>query len=158
MAFSTGGPMMQKHDSSDSFELERFVQAQERVFDSALAEIRNGRKHSHWMWHVFPQMAGLGHSEMARRYGIRGAAEARAFTKHPVLGPRLIECFESLLKVKGRSAREIFGTPDDLKLWSCATLFAQVAPPGSVFTHVLDQYFDAVRDSKTLELLEAAEK
>ena len=139
--------------ASDPFDLARFVRAQECTFESALAEIRSGRKHSHWMWYVFPQLAGLGCSEMSRRYAIQGAAEAQAYLAHPVLGPRLIECVQATLAIKGRSAHAIFGSPDDLKLRSCATLFAAVAPPGSVFEQVLDRYFDGERDPRTVELL-----
>jgi uncharacterized protein (DUF1810 family) len=134
-------------------DLERFVRAQERTCGTALAEIRNGRKRSHWMWYVFPQIAGLGFSETSRRYAIRSAAEARAYLEHPLLGPRLIECFEAAMGVEGRTAHEIFGSPDDLKFRSCATLFAGVAPPGSVFQQALDKYFDGEGDSRTLELL-----
>lgn len=126
-----------KH-SDDSFDLDRFVRAQDGTFATALTEIRSGRKRSHWMWYVLPQIAGLGFSAMSQRYAIRSAAEARAYLAHPVLGPRLIECVEALLKVERRSAHEIFGSPDDLKLRSCATLFAQVTPPGSVFEQLLE--------------------
>jgi len=129
------------------------VRAQERTCETALAEIRNGRKRSHWMWYVFPQIAGLGFSETSRRYAIRSTAEARAYLAHPLLGPRLIECFEAALGVEDRTAHEIFGSPDDLKFRSCATLFACVAPPGSVFQRVLDKYFGAEGDPRTLELL-----
>jgi uncharacterized protein (DUF1810 family) len=134
-------------------DLERFVRAQERTCETALAEIRSGRKRSHWMWYVFPQIAGLGSSEMSRRYAIRSLAEARAYLEHPLLGPRLIECFEAALGVAGRTAHEIFGSPDDLKFRSCATLFACVAPPGSVFQKALDKYFGGEGDPRTLEIL-----
>jgi uncharacterized protein (DUF1810 family) len=140
----------------DPFDLERFVQAQEPTYETALAEIRRGRKRSHWMWYVFPQIAGLGHSEMSQRYAISGAAEARAYLAHPMLGARLIECVEAVLKVEKRSAHEIFGSPDDRKLYSCATLFANVTPPGSVFERLLEKHFDGERDARTLELLEGA--
>ena len=106
------------------------------------------------MWYVFPQIAGLGSSGMAQRYAIESAAEARAYLAHPVLGPRLVDCVEAVLRVEGRSASEIFGSPDDLKLRSCATLFAQVSPSGSVFERLLVSYFDGERDTKTLELLQ----
>jgi uncharacterized protein (DUF1810 family) len=135
-----------------SYDLERFVRAQERTCQTALAEIRSGRKRSHWMWYVFPQIAGLGFSDTSRRYAIRSTAEARAYLAHPLLGPRLIECFEAALSVDGRTAHAIFGSPDDLKFRSCATLFACVAPPGSVFHRVLDKYFDGEDDARTLEL------
>ncbi|MGB7738985.1 MAG: DUF1810 domain-containing protein [Steroidobacteraceae bacterium] len=139
--------------SDDPFDLDRFVQAQDGTFATALAEIRSGRKRSHWMWYVLPQIAGLGFSAMSQRYAIQGAAEAQAYLEHPVLGPRLLECVEALLTIEGRSAHEIFGSPDDLKLRSCATLFAHVTPPGSVFERLLDQYFEGKRDPRTLELL-----
>jgi uncharacterized protein (DUF1810 family) len=140
--------------SGDPFDLERFVRAQDGTYATALAEIRSGRKRSHWMWYVFPQIAGLGSSGMAQRYAIESAAEARAYLAHPVLGPRLVDCVEAVLRVEGRSASAIFGSPDDLKLRSCATLFAQVSPSGSVFERLLVSYFDGERDTKTLELLQ----
>ena len=98
-------------NAGDPHGLDRFVAAQERSFDAALAELRRGRKRTHWMWYVFPQVAGLGASEMSRRYAIHSAAEARAYLEHPVLGPRLVECFEATLAVEGRTAFEIFGSP-----------------------------------------------
>lgn len=136
-----------------SHDLERFVRAQERTYQTALAEIRGGRKRSHWMWYVFPQIAGLGFSETSQRYAIRNRAEARAYLAHPLLGPRLIECFEAALSVDGRTAHAMFGSPDDLKFRSCATLFACVTPPGSVFQRALDKYFGGERDPRTLELV-----
>ncbi len=136
-----------------SHDLERFVRAQERTYQTALAEIRGGRKRSHWMWYVFPQIAGLGFSETSQRYAIRNRAEARAYLAHPLLGPRLIECFEAALSVDGRTAHAMFGSPDDLKFRSCATLFACGTPPGSVFQRALDKYFGGERDPRTLELV-----
>jgi uncharacterized protein (DUF1810 family) len=136
-----------------SHDLARFVRAQERTYQTALAEIRSGRKRSHWMWYVFPQIAGLGFSETSQRYAIRNRAEARAYLAHPLLGPRLIECFEAALSVDGRTAHAMFGSPDDLKFRSCATLFACVTPPGSVFQRALDKYFGGERDPRTLELV-----
>ena len=141
------------HEASDPHALQRFVQAQEGVYPRALAEIRAGDKRSHWMWFVFPQLDGLGSSAMARRYAIRSLEEARAYLRHPLLGPRLEECCAALLEVSGRSAHEIFGSPDDWKLRSCATLFASASPPGSVFERVLARYFAGRPDEKTLELL-----
>ena len=140
-------------DSSDPFVLNRFVQAQAHNFDVALAEIRGGRKLSHWMLYIFPQFTGLGYSAMSQRYAIRSSAEARAYLNHPILGSRLLRCCETLLAIEGRSAYEIFGSPDDLKLKSCATLFASVSSEGSVFERLLDRYFQGERDNKTLELL-----
>jgi uncharacterized protein (DUF1810 family) len=133
--------------------LERFVDAQRTSYDRALSELRAGRKRSHWMWYLFPQLAGLGRSAMAERYAIASLAEAEAYLKHPVLGPRLIECATAVLDVEGRSAHEIFGSPDDLKLRSCATLFALVSPPGSVFSRLLAKYFGGAHDEQTLRLL-----
>ena len=120
----------------------------------ALAEIRSGQKRSHWMWYVFPQYDGLGRSAIARGYAIKSIAEATAYLQHEVLGPRLVECAESLLATKGRSAHEIFDSPDDMKLRSCATLFARVSPAGSVFHRLLDRFFGGEADSRTLELIE----
>jgi uncharacterized protein (DUF1810 family) len=142
--------------ADDPYMLSRFVQAQEGVYARALTEIRSGRKRSHWMWYIFPQFDGLGFSEISRRYSIKSAAEAEAYLSHPVLGPRLVECAEAALVVEGRSALDIFGSPDDLKLMSCATLFAFVSPEGSVFERALDKYFQGRRDDKTLRLLDMA--
>ena len=138
----------------DPFSLERFVGAQKDSYDKALAELKRGRKVSHWMWFVFPQYAGLGRSETAHFYAIKSAAEAAAYLNHPVLGPRLLGCCDALLQVEGRSASEIFGFPDDLKLKSAMTLFSTVAGPGSVFDQVLAKYFGGHADQRTLELLE----
>ncbi|MGI8889879.1 MAG: DUF1810 domain-containing protein [Chthoniobacterales bacterium] len=138
----------------DSFNLERFVEAQERVYAQALSELKSGRKRSHWMWFVFPQVAGLGSSAMSQRYAISDAEEARAYLDHPVLGSRLRECCETLLWLEGRSAVEIFGATDELKLRSSATLFASVVPNGQVFQQVLDRYFEGEADEKTIERLE----
>jgi uncharacterized protein (DUF1810 family) len=140
--------------TGDPYNLNRFVLAQEADYDQALAEIRRGRKQSHWMWYIFPQYEGLGFSSTSRWYSIKSAAEARAYLDHPVLGPRLRECAEAVLGVEGRSAHEIFGSPDDLKLRSCATLFAAVSPAGSVFHKLLDRYYQGAPDSKTLHLLD----
>jgi uncharacterized protein (DUF1810 family) len=137
---------------TDSFDLDRFVRAQADTYAQALAEIRAGRKRSHWMWFVFPQIAGLGSSAMAVRYAIESLAEAHAYLLHPVLGPRLVECSESACAVDGRSALEIFGTPDDLKLRSSATLF-DVSAPGSVFDRLLARFFDVGRDVRTLAVI-----
>ena len=139
--------------SSDPFDLNRFVAAQVNDYADALAEVTAGRKTSHWMWYVFPQLAGLGHSAMATRYAVRTVAEATAYLAHPVLGPRLVACAKAALAVEGRSATQIFGTPDDLKLRSCATLFAHVSPAGSVFHRLLAQYFAGEPDAQTLRLI-----
>ncbi len=137
----------------DPHDLGRFVRAQERSYARALAEIKAGRKASHWMWYIFPQIDGLGFSGTARHYAIKSLDEARAYLDHPILGPRLVECAEAVLGVENRSAREIFGWPDVLKLRSSATLFACVAPPGSVFERILAKYYEGVGDARTLELL-----
>lgn len=139
--------------TGDPHNLRRFVTAQEDDYVRALAEIKAGRKRTHWMWYVFPQLDGLGSSPMARSYAVKSLAEAEAYLRDPVLGPRLVECFEAALGVEGRSAHDIFGAPDDMKLRSCATLFALVSPAGSVFHRLLDKYFRGGRDGKTLRLL-----
>src|SRR3954454_25215941 len=144
---------MASDPENDTHDLARFLDAQAGDYDRALAEIRGGRKRSHWMWYVFPQIEGLGFSSMSRRYSIKSADEARAYLDHPLLGRRLVECAEAALAVEGRSALEIFGSPDDMKLKSCATLFASVSPPDSVFAQLLDKYFEGERDGKTLQLL-----
>jgi uncharacterized protein (DUF1810 family) len=133
--------------------LSRFLEAQRDVYPRALAEIRSGRKRSHWIWFIFPQIAGLGISATSRRYAIRNLAEAADYLDHPILGKRLVECAEAALAVDGRSAFEIFGSPDEMKLRSCATLFARVSPAGSVFHRLLDKYFDGEPDDRTLRLL-----
>jgi uncharacterized protein (DUF1810 family) len=137
----------------DPHVLNRFVEAQENVYEQALGEIKNGDKQSHWMWYIFPQFDGLGYSSTAKFYSIKSVAEAEAYLTHPVLGPRLIECAEAALGVEGRTALEIFGSPDDMKLKSCATLFASASPPGSIFDRLLDKYYQGTRDDKTLRLL-----
>ena len=138
---------------SDSHDLRRFLVAQDDEFETALAEIKHGQKESHWIWYIFPQFAGLGLSSTSQHFAIQSLDEARAYLAHPVLGPRLIECAEAALRVENRSAREIFGSPDDLKLRSCATLFAQISPPDSAFHRLLDKYFGGERDAKTLRLV-----
>lgn len=141
--------------SDDPFDLARFVEAQTDDYPAALAEVRAGHKQTHWMWYVFPQLAGLGFSPTATRYAIQSRAEAEAYLAHPVLGPRLREIAAAAAGVEGRTATEVFGTPDDLKLRSCATLFAAVSPPGSVFHRLLDSYFQGQPDPRTLQLLVA---
>lgn len=130
-------------------DLERFVDAQRAVYPDVLAELRSGRKTSHWMWFVFPQLRGLGLSATAQYYGIEGVAEARAYLAHPVLGPRLRECVELALTLQGRSAHAIFGSPDDMKFRSSLTLFA-VASRDPLFQRALDRYFDGQPDPLTL--------
>jgi uncharacterized protein (DUF1810 family) len=133
--------------------LDRFVTAQSGVYERALTEIRNGRKESHWMWFIFPQLVGLGSSSMARQYGITDADEARAYLAHPVLAPRLIEITQAVAELDNRSANEIFGSPDDMKLRSCATLFAHVSGEGSVFQQIIDKYYNGEPDPRTLSIL-----
>ena len=140
-------------DQGDRFNLARFVSAQENSYDTALSEVAQGRKRSHWMWYIFPQHRGLGRSSTAQYYGITGVEEARAYLAHQVLGPRLIAVCEAALAVEDRSATEIFGKPDDMKLRSCATLFAHVSSPDSIFHKILDKYFDGKPDPLTIELL-----
>ena len=139
--------------SLDSHDLARFVEAQADDYERALSEVRAGRKRSHWMWYIFPQIAGLGLSPTSQRYAIKTRAEAEAYVNHPILGPRLVEICEALLAVEGRTANEIFGSPDDMKLRSCATLFAAVTPPGSVFARLLDLFYEGGHDGRTLALL-----
>ena len=132
--------------------LQRFVEAQERVYPQALAELKAGRKRSHWMWFVFPQIAGLGSSPIAQRYAIASLDEARAYLAHPVLGPRLRESARAVLEVDGRSASDILGYPDDLKLRSSMTLFAEVAADPAPFTAVLTRFY-GTPDERTRALL-----
>ena len=131
-------------------DLARFVAAQSGTYEHALAEIASGRKRSHWMWYVFPQFAGLGVSATSRKYAIASLAEAEAYLRHEVLGPRLVACADAALAVEGRSAREIFGSPDDLKLRSSATLFERAEGDGGVFTRLLDKYYGSERDPATI--------
>jgi uncharacterized protein (DUF1810 family) len=131
---------------------EEFIQAQDFVWPQVLAELRAGAKRTHWMWFVFPQLRELGRSERARFYGISGLDEAKAYLKHPVLGARLVECTGIVNGVVGRSAREIFGSPDDLKFRSCVTLFGR-AGGGEVFSAALAKYYGGIEDAATVELL-----
>ena len=147
--------MTQRNESGatdDSHNLSHFLEAQEEDYELAIAEIRAGRKQSHWMWYIFPQFEGLGQSATTRRYSIKSIAEAEAYLRHPILGPRLTECAAAVLSSEGKTAREIFGSPDDIKLKSCATLFSLVTPAGSPFDQLLDQYYQGERDGETLLL------
>lgn len=141
------------HRTTDASDLSRFIRAQQDDYEQALSEITNGQKRTHWMWYIFPQFDGLAFSSTSRHYAIKSIEEARAYLEHPILGPRLLRCAEAALQVEGRSALDIFGSPDNLKLRSSATLFASVSPPGSVFDRLLEKYFQGARDGKTLELL-----
>ncbi|KAA2244199.1 DUF1810 domain-containing protein [Salinarimonas soli] len=139
---------------TDAFDLDRFVTAQAPAYAGALAELTAGRKRGHWMWFVFPQLRGLGHSPMAERYGVASIAEARAYLAHPVLGPRLVACTRTMLAVEGRSAHDILGSPDDLKFRSSMTLF-EAAAGGSedVFGRAIERFYSGKRDERTLDLL-----
>jgi uncharacterized protein (DUF1810 family) len=138
---------------SDPFNLERFVVAQNAVYEQVLAELRRGEKESHWIWYIFPQIAGLGRSTMSRRYAISSRAEAAAYLAHPILGPRLIECTRLVNAVEGRSTWEIFGDIDAVKFRSSMTLFAQVAGDQSVFAEALRTYYSGQADQATLDRL-----
>ena len=138
---------------ADDFDLARFVAAQDGVHDGALAELRAGRKTGHWIWFVFPQVAGLGRSEMSRIYAIGSLAEARAYLGHPVLGPRLHECIAALLATRGRSADEMLGSIDAVKLRSSMTLFLRADPAEPAFRAVLDRFFDGRPDAATDAIL-----
>jgi uncharacterized protein (DUF1810 family) len=135
------------------FDLQRFVDAQEPVFEQVLAELRAGRKQSHWMWFIFPQLMGLGHSAMAIRYAISSREEAEAYVQHPILGPRLRDCTRLVNLVEGRSIGQIFSSPDDLKFRSCMTLFAQATSDNEVFEDAVKKYFGGECDSRTLQKL-----
>ena len=141
------------HDGAVAYDLDRFVIAQRHAFDAALAELRAGRKTGHWIWFIFPQVAGLGHSEMSRFYAIASLDEARAYVEHPLLGPRLRTCAEAMLAVPDRTAVEILGPIDAMKLRSSVTLFHLAAPDEAVFGQVLDRYFGGVPDPATETLL-----
>ena len=137
----------------DPYDLQRFIEAQNPVYEQVCAELRNGRKESHWMWFIFPQVRGLGHSRTAVRFGIASREEAEAYLQHPVLGPRLRECTGLVNLVEGRSIRQVLGSPDDLKFRSSMTLFASVAPDDQIFTAALQKYFGGEFDRLTLEKL-----
>lgn len=136
-------------------ELKRFLDAQNQVYLKALSEIKNGRKTSHWMWYVFPQLRGLGSSAISNEYGISGVSEAISYLAHPVLGKHLIEISEALLQLDGFTAEEIFGYPDYLKLRSCMTLFAMVSDTENIFNEILKKYFDGFADKPTVSAIRA---
>jgi uncharacterized protein (DUF1810 family) len=135
-------------------DLVRFLEAQNHVYLKALEEIKNGQKRSHWMWYIFPQMKGLGSSENARFFGIKSLDEATAYVQHPILGKHLIEITKALLTIEGKSASDIFGYPDDLKLHSSMTLFSKVENADPVFNEVIKKYFNGGLDQGTLKILE----
>lgn len=140
-------------EESDPFDLRRFVDAQERVYATALDELRSGRKRGHWIWFVFPQLRSLGRSPTAIRYGITSLAEATAYLDHDVLGPRLRECARVVARIQGSSVEEIFGWPDNLKLRSSMTLFARATTDNADFRAVVDRFYDGVEDALTVEQL-----
>jgi len=141
----------------DPFELQRFVEAQDPVIDEVRGELRAGRKRSHWMWFVFPQLEGLGSSAMAQRYAIASLAEARAYLAHPLLGPRLRDCSALVLALEGRDIHQIFGAPDDIKFWSSMTLFDVAAASEPVFRDCLNKYFGGRSDRGTLSRIEGGD-
>ncbi len=138
---------------SVGYNLQRFLHAQEHVYDAVIAELRAGRKSSHWIWFIFPQIAGLGHSRMAQQFAIASLDEAKAYLQHPILGPRLRACTQLVLDVNSRSAEEIFGYPDHLKFRSCMTLFLTAAPDNTIFNDALLKYFDGKPDQLTMNVL-----
>lgn len=142
--------------AADPFDLRRFQTAQEGIYDDVLEELQAGRKRSHWMWFVFPQLDGLGGSGMARRYAIKGLAEAGAYLRHPQLGARLLECTRTVIGIDGRTAHQIFGSPDDMKFRSSMTLFERVRGADAAFSVALDRYYAGHRDAATIRMLEAA--
>ncbi|PND58416.1 calpastatin [Mycobacterium sp. ENV421] len=137
----------------DPFDLQRFVDAQDRVYHQVLAELRAGAKRSHWIWFIFPQLGALGSSSTAKRFGISSLAEAQAYLAHPTLGPRLRQCARLVVAIEGRSVDEIFGWPDNLKVRSSMTLFAAATDDNADFVAVLDRFYGGERDTRTLELL-----
>lgn len=137
----------------NEYKLDRFIEAQNGSYEMALAEIHSGRKRSHWMWYIFPQLSGLGFSETSRYYAIKNLDEATAYLRHPVLGRRLVEICTALLQLKSNNAGDIFGNPDDMKLRSSMTLFAEVEGTNKAFNLVLDKFFKGLKDDKTLRLL-----
>jgi uncharacterized protein (DUF1810 family) len=143
-------------NAADRYDLRRFVDAQEPVYDTVLEELRNGRKRSHWIWFVFPQLQGLGHSPTAVRFGISSLDEARAYLAHPVLGPRLRVCARLVALIEGRSVDDIFGWPDNLKVRSSMTLFTRATDDNAEFRAVLDKFYNGEDDPATVELLSTA--
>jgi uncharacterized protein (DUF1810 family) len=137
----------------DPFNLKRFVEAQASVYDQVCSELKAGVKRTHWMWFIFPQIAGLGYSSMAARYAISSLEEAKAYLEHPVLGARLVECTELVNRIPGHRIHDIFGSPDDLKFRSSMTLFAKAAPENPTFKHAIEKYFAGKYDHRTEELL-----
>jgi uncharacterized protein (DUF1810 family) len=137
----------------ESYDLERFVEAQEGVYEEVIAELKRGSKTGHWMWYIFPQIKGLGISEISERYSISSIDEATAYVEHPILGGRLKECTQLVMEVDGKLAQEIFGYPDYLKFRSCMTLFSQATQDNQLFEDALTKYFEDKHDPKTLDIL-----
>jgi uncharacterized protein (DUF1810 family) len=153
-----GGPREEEKGSraqsmTDDYNLQRFLEAQGYVYNAVLDELRAGKKSAHWMWYIFPQIKGLGHSGTAQKFAITSLEEAKAYLQHPVLGPRLRECTQLVLNMEGHSAEEIFGYPDNLKFRSCMTLFMTATPDNKVFKDALLKYFDGKPDTLTLDIL-----
>ncbi|KAF2989004.1 hypothetical protein MJC1_03912 [Methylocystis sp. MJC1] len=144
---------MSVRDNDDPFDLQRFIEAQKGSYAQALSELRAGRKTSHWIWYVFPQLAGLGFSQASRFYGLSGLDEARAYLADPILGPRLRECVEVMLASGDRNAEDVLGSTDAMKFRSSMTLFARAASEEALFTQALARFFDSEDDPKTIELL-----
>jgi len=141
-------------EARDIYNLNRFLIAQQEVYDQVVSELRQGRKRSHWMWYIFPQIDGLAYSATSKHYAIKSREEAGKYLQHPVLGARLIECAEIVVNIGGKSASAIFGSPDDLKLRSSMTLFAAVSSDKPIFSLVLDKFFHGQPDQKTLNILQ----
>ena len=138
---------------NDKFSLSRFIEAQENVYDDVLGELKKGTKTGHWMWFIFPQISGLGYSELSRLYSISCINEAKAYVEHPTLGSRLLECVNLVMEVEEKSAEQIFGYPDNLKFRSCMTLFSHVCGASSIYKCALDRVFDGKPDPKTLKAM-----
>lgn len=147
---SSGGGDINQHNP---FNLSRFLEAQESMYTIALSELRAGQKLTHWMWFIFPQLDGLGASKTSNYYSIKCMEESRKYLEHPVLGTRLLDCTKYAIAIQGRTIRQIFGTPDNMKFCSSMTLFEHVAAPNSVFSYALDKYFAGKRDAETLRLI-----
>ena len=139
----------------EQYNLSRFIDAQETTYEGAMLELARGKKESHWIWYIFPQIIGLGNSEATKIFSIKSLEEGKAYLEHPVLGPRLVEACEILLTLKGTSINEVMGFPDDLKLLSSMTLFETFSESNSVFTRIIEIYFDSERDEATLEIIES---
>ena len=139
----------------EQYNLSRFIDAQETTYEGAMLELARGKKESHWIWYIFPQIVGLGNSKATKIFSIKSLEEGRAYLEHPVLGPRLVEACEILLTLQGTSINEVMGFPDDLKLLSSMTLFETFSKSNSVFTRIIEIYFDSERDEATLEIIES---